>query len=96
MYRPKLSPFTVIRNNGIYGDNTEIPDDIFFKGSKIGAFHVYIDRRYDSVIVFNGSREKGGPEKLFVWNTEYRSWQELPVERFLGFSGWIGKKEDDD
>jgi hypothetical protein len=86
------SVFTKVSSDKALGD--ESPDDIFYKGNKIGTFHVYIIHRDENVIVFTGSREKDGPEKIFVWGAEYPHWLELPIERFLGFLGWINKKED--
>jgi hypothetical protein len=86
-------PFRITGNNYIHGDDTGIPDEIFFKGNKIGSFHVYIKYYDDNVIAITGSREKNGPERIFVWDTQYQDWQELPIERFLGFLGWITKKE---
>jgi hypothetical protein len=88
---PWTQTFTLVSTNG---NDEESPDDIFFKGNKIGTFYVYINHREDSVLAFTGSRKQDGNESIFVWNTEYRNWQELPIERFLGFFGWINKNED--
>jgi hypothetical protein len=81
--------FTRLSSDPTLGDDA--PDDIFFKGSKIGTFHVYSDHREDSVMVILGGRKREDPESIFVWSTGHPRWQQLPVERFLGFFGWINK-----